>query len=215
MVAGPNVIQSPTARQRRRIRERTHGEFGYAGRRPRRRASRRRARAGDGHRPSAVDGEATAADAAARSGKVEISDLMRVHRERRPGLHPIAQIRACSSARSTRSAAGAHASGWLSRSAISTSPILDHGVCPARPVRRGGNLRDLAPARARRAAFLVGGVRRRLEPMGKDLGWLALVSLFTFMIWLDIAVFLFLIFYGSGCRLWRSCSPTSSRQPTG
>jgi uncharacterized membrane protein len=31
---------------------------------------------------------------------------------------------------------------------------------------------------------------------GKNLGWLALVSLFTFIIWLDIAVFLFLIFYG-------------------
>ena len=33
---------------------------------------------------------------------------------------------------------------------------------------------------------------------GKDLGWLALVSLFTFMIWMDVAVFLFLMFYGSG-----------------
>jgi uncharacterized membrane protein len=33
---------------------------------------------------------------------------------------------------------------------------------------------------------------------GKDLGWLALVSLFTFIIWIDVAVFLFLIFYGSG-----------------
>jgi len=31
---------------------------------------------------------------------------------------------------------------------------------------------------------------------GKDLGWLALVSLFTLIIWLDIAVFLFLMFYG-------------------
>ncbi len=31
-----------------------------------------------------------------------------------------------------------------------------------------------------------------------DLSWLALVSLFTFMIWMDIAVFLYLIFYGSG-----------------
>ena len=31
---------------------------------------------------------------------------------------------------------------------------------------------------------------------GKDLGWLALVSLFTFIIWLDLAVFLFLVFYG-------------------
>ena len=31
-----------------------------------------------------------------------------------------------------------------------------------------------------------------------DLAWLALVSLFTFMIWMDIAVFLYLIFYGSG-----------------
>ena len=33
---------------------------------------------------------------------------------------------------------------------------------------------------------------------GRDLGWLALVSLFTFMIWMDVAVFLFLMFYGSG-----------------
>ncbi len=33
---------------------------------------------------------------------------------------------------------------------------------------------------------------------GKDLGWLALVSLFTFIIWMDVAVFLYLIFYGSG-----------------
>ncbi len=31
---------------------------------------------------------------------------------------------------------------------------------------------------------------------GKDLGWLALVSMFTQIIWLDIAVFLFLLFYG-------------------
>ena len=31
---------------------------------------------------------------------------------------------------------------------------------------------------------------------GKELGWLALVSLFTFLIWLDVAVFLFLMFYG-------------------
>jgi uncharacterized membrane protein len=30
----------------------------------------------------------------------------------------------------------------------------------------------------------------------KELGWLALVSLFTFIIWLDLAVFLFLMFYG-------------------
>jgi uncharacterized membrane protein len=31
---------------------------------------------------------------------------------------------------------------------------------------------------------------------GMDLVWLALVSLFTFIIWLDVAVFLFLMFYG-------------------
>jgi uncharacterized membrane protein len=31
---------------------------------------------------------------------------------------------------------------------------------------------------------------------GKELGWLALVSLFTLIIWLDLAVFLFLMFYG-------------------
>lgn len=31
---------------------------------------------------------------------------------------------------------------------------------------------------------------------GMELGWLALVSLFTLVIWLDIAVFLFLVFYG-------------------
>ena len=31
---------------------------------------------------------------------------------------------------------------------------------------------------------------------GKEFGWLALVSLFTFIIWLDLAVFLFLMFYG-------------------
>ena len=31
---------------------------------------------------------------------------------------------------------------------------------------------------------------------GKDLGWLALVSMFTMIIWLDIAVFVFLMFYG-------------------
>jgi uncharacterized membrane protein len=32
---------------------------------------------------------------------------------------------------------------------------------------------------------------------GKELGWLALVSLFTLIIWLDLAVFVFLMFYGS------------------
>jgi uncharacterized membrane protein len=31
---------------------------------------------------------------------------------------------------------------------------------------------------------------------GKELGWLALVSLFTFFVWLDIAMFVFLAFYG-------------------
>jgi uncharacterized membrane protein len=31
---------------------------------------------------------------------------------------------------------------------------------------------------------------------GMDLVWLTLVSLFTFIIWLDVAVFLFLVFYG-------------------
>ncbi len=31
---------------------------------------------------------------------------------------------------------------------------------------------------------------------GKELGWLGLVSLFTFVIWLDLAVFIFLMFYG-------------------
>jgi uncharacterized membrane protein len=31
---------------------------------------------------------------------------------------------------------------------------------------------------------------------GKELGWLALVSLFTLIIWLDLAVFVFLAFYG-------------------
>ena len=33
---------------------------------------------------------------------------------------------------------------------------------------------------------------------GKELGWLALVSLFTLIIWLDLAVFVFLMFYGGG-----------------
>ena len=33
---------------------------------------------------------------------------------------------------------------------------------------------------------------------GKDLGWLALVSLFTFIVWLDLALFVFLTFYGAG-----------------
>ena len=33
---------------------------------------------------------------------------------------------------------------------------------------------------------------------GQDLGWLALVSLFTFMIWIDIALFIYLMFYGNG-----------------
>jgi uncharacterized membrane protein len=32
---------------------------------------------------------------------------------------------------------------------------------------------------------------------GTELGWLGLVSLFTLIIWLDLAVFLFLIFYGA------------------
>ena len=32
---------------------------------------------------------------------------------------------------------------------------------------------------------------------GKDLGWLALVSLFTFIVWLDLALFVFLTFYGA------------------
>jgi uncharacterized membrane protein len=40
---------------------------------------------------------------------------------------------------------------------------------------------------------VLGGVWGRA---GKELGWLALVSLFTFIIWLDLAVFVFLMFYG-------------------
>ena len=35
---------------------------------------------------------------------------------------------------------------------------------------------------------------------GKELGWLALVSLFTFIIWIDLAVFLFLLFCGLRSR---------------
>ena len=49
---------------------------------------------------------------------------------------------------------------------------------------------------------------------GKDLGWLALVSLFTLIIWLDIAVFLFLMFYGVNVpSSHRSSSPPSSPPP--
>ena len=44
-------------------------------------------------------------------------------------------------------------------------------------------------------AVVLGAVWSRT---GQDLGWLALVSLFTFMIWMDIAVFIYLIFYGNG-----------------
>ena len=33
--------------------------------------------------------------------------------------------------------------------------------------------------------------------VGKELGWLGLVSLFTLIIWLDLAVFVFLMFYGA------------------
>ncbi|MDR3462021.1 MAG: DUF2189 domain-containing protein [Beijerinckiaceae bacterium] len=40
---------------------------------------------------------------------------------------------------------------------------------------------------------VVGAVWRR---RGKDLGWLALVTAFTLIIWVDFAVFLFLLFYG-------------------
>jgi uncharacterized membrane protein len=41
---------------------------------------------------------------------------------------------------------------------------------------------------------VLGAVWRRA---GMEFGWLALVSLFTFIIWLDVAVFLFLAFYGA------------------
>jgi uncharacterized membrane protein len=40
---------------------------------------------------------------------------------------------------------------------------------------------------------VLGAVWRRA---GRELGWLALVSMFTFIIWLDIAMFVFLAFYG-------------------
>jgi uncharacterized membrane protein len=40
---------------------------------------------------------------------------------------------------------------------------------------------------------ILGAVWRR---RGKELGWLALVSAFTLIIWVDFAVFLFLLFYG-------------------
>ena len=40
---------------------------------------------------------------------------------------------------------------------------------------------------------VLGAVWRRA---GKELGWLALVSVFTLIIWLDFAVFFFLLFYG-------------------
>ena len=41
---------------------------------------------------------------------------------------------------------------------------------------------------------IIGAVWNRA---GKDLAWLALVSLFTLIIWLDLAVFVFLMFYGA------------------
>ena len=42
-------------------------------------------------------------------------------------------------------------------------------------------------------AAVIGAVWSRA---GKELGWLALVSLFTLILWLDFAVFVFLMFYG-------------------
>lgn len=44
-------------------------------------------------------------------------------------------------------------------------------------------------------AAILGSVWSRA---GKELAWLALVSLFTLIIWLDLAVFVFLMFYGAG-----------------
>ena len=44
-------------------------------------------------------------------------------------------------------------------------------------------------------SVVVGAVWSR---KASELSWLALVSLFTFLIWMDIAVFIYLIFYGAG-----------------
>ena len=55
--------------------------------------------------------------------------------------------------------------------------------------------RRLESGEAMSWAAILGSVWGRA---GKELGWLALVSLFTLIIWLDLAVFVFLLFYGAG-----------------
>ena len=74
----------------------------------------------------------------------------------------------------------------------------DHGFCPPGAVRRRGTYeisRRLETGEPLSWEAVLGAVWSRT---GQDLGWLALVSLFTFMIWMDIAVFLYLMFYGTG-----------------
>ena len=53
-----------------------------------------------------------------------------------------------------------------------------------------------ARARARGRADGGGRVRRRVAARGKELGWLALVCLFTLILWVDFAWTIFLVFHG-------------------
>ena len=73
---------------------------------------------------------------------------------------------------------------------------VHHGLRPVRPLRAAGTYeisRRLETGEPLSWSAVLGSVWGRA---GKEFGWLALVSLFTFIIWLDCAVFLFLLFYG-------------------
>ena len=121
---------------------------------------------GRGRRAPASGLRPPAEGAAIEIRKIEIADLIECIAKGRAGFQTRAAIRhvlrrhLCDR-RPPHRLARVRARLFLSRLSV------HHGFCAVRAVWRGGNIRDFAPARERRAAVLVGGARRGLEPDGE------------------------------------------------
>ena len=146
---------------------------------------------------------------------IEIADLMECIARGRQGFHPGAEIRHVL----RRGLRGRRVADPLDRVRLGYFYVaypLIMGFALLSPFGAAGTYeisRRLEAGEPLSWSPVLGAVWNRT---GKDLGWLALVSLFTLIIWLDLAVFLFLMFYGVQRSVAHpSSSPTSSPRTYG